>query len=209
MDLNPPADKPTAPLAECDLPQSPTVLLLVDFINPLRFEGAQDIAQPALQAARMTIELKRQLGARGVTTVYANDNYGQWRSEFHALVQECQALDGEAGEMARLLSPRDADLAVLKPRHSAFYATPLEVLLQQMGTHRLVIAGLAADICVQITAMDARLRGYDVWVPADCIAAERPQWKEEAVSYLERVLRCDSRPSTAFDAVLAGTPVAQ
>lgn len=65
MDLKPPDDKPSAPLAECELPDSPTVLLLVDFINPLRFEGAEDIAAPALAAARMTTDLKRQLAAEG------------------------------------------------------------------------------------------------------------------------------------------------
>jgi nicotinamidase-related amidase len=197
MDLNAPDDKPTAPLAECDLPQSRTVLLLVDFINPLRFEGAEDIAQPALQAARMTTELKRQLAGQGVTAIYANDNYGQWRSDFRQLTEHCRSLDGVPGDMARLLAPGPSDLAVLKPRHSAFYATPLEVLLQQMHTRRLVITGLATDICVQMTAMDARLRGYEVWVPSDCAASERPEWHQEALSYLARVLRCDTTPSCA------------
>lgn len=204
MDLNAPDDKPTAPLAECDLPQSPTVLLLVDFINPLRFEGAEDIAQPALQAARMTTELKRQLTAQGATSIYANDNYGQWRSDFRQLTDHCRAVAGVPGEMARLLHPASADLAVLKPRHSAFYATPLEVLLQQMHTRRLVITGLAADICVQMTAMDARLRGYEVWVPSDCTASEQPQWHQEALSYLARVLRCDTTPFCAAAASPAG-----
>lgn len=195
MDLKPPDDKPSAPLAECELPDSPTVLLLVDFINPLRFEGAEDIAAPALAAARMTTDLKRQLAAEGAATVYANDNYGQWRSDFHQLWRDCAEMPGVPGEMARLLRPAADDLMVLKPRHSAFYATPLEVLLQQMHTRRLVIAGLATDICVQMTAMDARLRGYDVWVPADCTASEQTRWKEEALSYLARVLRCDTDPS--------------
>lgn len=194
MDLNPPDDKPSAPLAECELQDSPTVLLLVDFINPLRFEGAEDIAAPAREAARMTTELKRQLTAGGVATVYANDNYGQWRSDFRQLWRDCAGMPGVPGDMARLLQPAADDLMVLKPRHSAFYATPLEVLLQQMHTKKLVIAGLAADVCVQMTAMDARLRGYDVWVPADCTAAEQTRWKDEALSYLARVLRCDTDP---------------
>lgn len=209
MDLNPPADKPTAPLAACELPESPTVLLLVDFINPLQFEGGEDIAQPALQAARMTTDLKRQLASQGALCIYANDNYGRWRSEFRQLVSDCTSQGGVPAAMARLLAPCEADLAVLKPRHSAFYATPLDVLLQQMHTRRLVITGLAADICVQMTAMDARLRGYEVWAPRDCTASEQPCWKEAALSYLERVLRCDTRPSTAAAQPPPGTPLAR
>lgn len=203
MDLNPPDDKPTAPLAECDLPDSATVLLLVDFINPLRFEGAENIAPAAVAAARMTTELKRGLAAQGVPAIYANDNYGQWRSDFHELWRDCAQTPGAPGDMARLLQPADDDLVVLKPRHSAFYATPLEVLLQRMHARRLVITGLAADICVQMTAMDARLRGYDVWVPADCTAAEQAPWKEAALSYLQRVLRCDTRSFADVGTALA------
>lgn len=209
MDLNPPDDKPSAPLAECELRDSPTVLLLVDFINPLRFEGAEDIAQAAVEAARMTTELKRQLMSQGAATIYANDNYGQWRSDFHQLVEHCLAQPGAPAEMARLLRPDERDLMVLKPRHSAFYATPLEVLLQQMHTRRLVITGLATDICVQMTAMDARLRGYEVWVPADCTASEQPRWQEESLSYLRRVLRCDTTTAADMLAQSTGTPLAQ
>lgn len=212
MDLKPPDDKPSAPLAEMDSrawPDSPTVLLLVDFINPLRFEGAEDIAQPALEAARMTTELKRQLTSEGVTTIYANDNYGQWRSDFHQLIDQCLSQQGVPAQMARLLHPAEADLMVLKPRHSGFYATPLEVLLQQLHTKRLVITGLATDICVQMTAMDARLRGYEVWVPGDCVACENPHWQEEALSYLRRVLQCDTTPARQALGHRAGTALAQ
>ena len=57
------------------------------------------------------------------------------------------------------------DLTVLKPCHSAFHATPLELLLARMHAKTLIIAGLAADICVQFTAMDAYVRGFELFVP--------------------------------------------
>lgn len=105
-------------------------LLLVDFINPLQFDGAKALAPSALAAARQTARLRRRLDNEGVRTVYANDNYGDWTSDFKALLHRCLALPGDAGRMAKLVAPRRRDFAVLKPRHSAFYATPLELLLQ-------------------------------------------------------------------------------
>lgn len=176
------------------LPPSESVLLLVDFINPLQFEGAKHIASNALQAARRTARLQERMRRDGAAVIYANDNFGAWRSDFRALVAHCVALPGEPGDMARLLAPGAHALAVLKPRHSAFYATPLELLLSQMGTKSLTVCGLAADVCVQITAMDAYQRGFHVRVPRDGTAAESPERLAAALDYMERVLRCDTAP---------------
>lgn len=179
------------------LPHSPRVLLLVDFITRLDFPGAQKLAPPALEAARATAELKQRLAAEGVTAIYANDNYGVWQSDFHSLVSTCLGLDGEAGQIAQLLYPQAQDLTVLKPRHSAFYASPLELLLAEMDTRELVVCGLATDMCVQLTAADAFLREFKTWVPADCTAAETPQAKAAALAYMGSVLKCDVSPAGA------------
>ena len=89
-----------------------------------------------------------------------------------------QRRDDISGEIARLLVARATDLTLLKPRHSAFYCSPLELLLKDMGASELILAGLAADICVQLTAADAFLRGFEkVWVPPDCTAAETAKAK--------------------------------
>lgn len=178
------------------LPKSQRVLLLVDFITALDFPGAEQLAAPALAAARATAGLKKRLGAQGVPTIYANDNFGVWQSDFRRLVSRCLGLPGEAGEIARVLQPHEDDLTVLKPRHSAFYASPLELLLDQMETRELVICGLAADMCVQLSAADAFLREYRVWVPSDCTASETEKAKAAALDYMGSVLKCDVRPST-------------
>lgn len=179
------------------LPQSQRVLLLVDFITPLDFPGAEDLARPALEAARAAAALKDRLKADGVAVLYANDNYGVWQSDFHSLVSQCLGRPGEAGEIAKLLYPQADDLTILKPRHSAFYASPLELLLAEMDTQELVICGLATDMCVQLTAADAFLREYKVWVPADCTAAQDEGAKATALAYMESVLKCEVHASTA------------
>src|SRR3569832_762073 len=171
------------------LPLSPRVLLLVDFINPLDFPGSERLAPKALEAARATAKLKQRLSARGVATIYANDNYGVWQSDFHSLVSTCLGLDGEPGEITKLLYPQAEDITILKPRHSAFFASPLELLLTEMEARELVICGLACDMCVQLTAAEAFMHEYPCWVPSDCHAAESDEAKQSAIAHMASVLK--------------------
>jgi len=182
------------------LPRSKRVLLLVDFINPLNFPGSEKLAPTALKAARSTARLKERLSAEGVPTIYANDNYGVWQSDFHSLVSTCLGMEGPAGEIAKLLYPQAEDITILKPRHSAFHASPLDLLLKEIGAEDLVICGLATDMCVQLTAGDAFLREYRCWVPADCTAAETPGAKKASLAYMADVLKCDVRPGSRVNA---------
>jgi nicotinamidase-related amidase len=184
-------------MASPRLPRSDRVLLLVDFINPLNFPGAESLAPAALEAAKATSRLKERLARDGVATIYANDNYGIWQSDFHSLVSTCLGMDGPPGEIAKLLYPQAEDITILKPRHSAFYASPLELLLTEMEARELIVCGLATDMCVQLTAAEAFLREYPCWVPADCNAAESDEAKEAALAYMASVLKCDVRPSTS------------
>lgn len=173
------------------------MLLLIDFINPLEFEGADALAGPAVVAARAVGRLRARMSAAGMQTIYANDNYGRWHSDFHSVWQRCDRAGGPAREMARALRPRAHDLRLLKPRHSAFYCTPLEMLLRQLKCERLVITGLAADSCVLFTAMDAYLRGFELWIPADCVAAEADEAHVNALEHMGRVLKAHT--VRAFD----------
>jgi nicotinamidase-related amidase len=178
------------------VPRSPRVLVLVDYINPLNFPGAEKLAPAALVAARATLRLRERLAKEKVAVVYANDNYGAWQSDFQSLVAQCRAREDASGEIARLLAPRPNDITLLKPRHSAFYGSALELLLNEMGARELVLAGLATDMCVQLTAADAFLRGFEgVWVPSDCTAAETAQAKAASLAYMKDVLKCDVRSS--------------
>jgi nicotinamidase-related amidase len=179
------------------VPRSKRVLLLVDFINPLDFPGAEKLARPALQAARATFELRERLDRQKVQVVYANDNWGVWQSDFHSLVAQCIGQEDTSSDIARLLAPRATDVTLLKPRHSAFFGSPLELLLKEMGAEQLILCGLATDMCVQMTAVDAFLRGFDVWVPSDCTAAETTPAKVASLKYMQAILKCDVRSSTA------------
>lgn len=189
--------------ADSRLDPAPRVLLIVDMLNPLQFEGADALARPAVRAATAIAALKRRLAAEGVPAVYVNDNVSAWRSDFEAVVEHCRSCRGSAAALARRLAPAQTDLTLLKPRHSAFYGTPLALLLDRMGTRELVLTGVAADLCLMFTAMDAFERGYRMWIPSDCTAAETSPRKRAALEWMARALNARIDPAEA-----GGTPIA-
>lgn len=183
-------------LKPTEVPRSSEVLLLVDVINPLQFPNAGSLVQEALRAASKIAKLKAKLRGRNVPAIYANDNYGTWHSEFSDILAACSALSGSRGEIARTLAPGVEDLVLLKPQHSAFHSTPLQHLLSRMEAKKLIIVGFATDMCVMVSATDARMSGYDVWVPSDCTAAENPSRKAYALQHLRQTFKCSVRAST-------------
>lgn len=178
------------------VPRSTEVLLLVDVINPMQFPNAGPLLQEATLAARRIARLKARLRDRGVPAIYANDNYGTWHSEFSDILAACCGLQAQRGEIARLLAPEAEDLVILKPQHSAFHSTPLLHLLSRIEAQRLIIVGFAADMCVMLTATDARMSSYEVWVPGDCTAAESPARRKHALRQLRQVFKCSVRASS-------------
>lgn len=77
--------------------------------------------------------------------IYANDNAGRWRSDFRTLIAEATRAGGPGGEIAELLAPDEDDYFLLKPKQSAFFGTPLELLLQHLKVDRLLLTGVASD----------------------------------------------------------------
>ena len=152
--------------------KSSVALLLIDFINDLEFPEGAKLLRQALSAARKTAELKWRARAAGVPVIYVNDNFGRWRSDFKLQVRHCLQ-DGVRGEpIVRQLLPGKDDYFVLKPKSSAFFDTTLHTVLTHLGATKLIITGLAADVCILFTAHDAHLRDYEIIVPSDCVASE-------------------------------------
>lgn len=171
-----------------------TVLLLVDFINHLKFDGAERLAPRALRAAKAAAVLKAALVRKGCPCIYANDNFGEWRTEFSGLVRSALEQRGAAGEIAHVLAPGPDDLSILKPRHSAFYGTPLEFVLDELKASSLVLAGVSVDMCVLATAQDAYMRKYALRIPADCSAGFNAAQERSALEMMARTLKADITP---------------
>lgn len=149
-----------------------TALLVIDMISDFDFPGGATLARRAQAAARAIAGLKRRLERHGVPTIYANDNYGHWRSDFREIVPRCGAADSLGAPVIDTLRPAPEDYFVLKPQHSAFYGSPLEMLLDSLDVRVLVLTGSAGDRCVLATAADAHMRGFRMLAPADCVVSE-------------------------------------
>jgi nicotinamidase-related amidase len=148
-----------------------TCLLIIDMINEFQFDGAAEMMPAVEQAARRIAGLKRRMKQARLPIVYVNDNFGKWRSDFRKLVARCLQQKCRGKRIARILLPEEDDYFVLKPKHSGFYATPLELLLRYLKVGRVIITGIAGDNCVLFTAADAYMRELDVAVPSDCAAS--------------------------------------
>src|SRR4051794_17466525 len=120
----------------------PVALLLIDVINDMDFEGSESLVGFAEPMARRLRDLKQRARAAGIPTIYINDNFGKWRSDFRALVEHCVVDDVPGRAVARMLAPDDQDYFVLKPKQSAFFGTTLETLLESLGTTRVIITGI-------------------------------------------------------------------
>jgi nicotinamidase-related amidase len=179
--------------------QSPVALLLVDVINAFDFEGCEPLVSAAKRVAPKILALRERAHAAGVPVIYVNDNFGQWRSDFRNIVEVCSKTHQPGHDVARLLVPADEDYFVLKPRHSAFYCTALEVLLERMGARTLIICGFAANICVLFSANDAHVRGYEIVVPEDCTAANSDTLTAQALEQLRTVANARTEASVKLD----------
>lgn len=178
---------------------SAVALLLIDVINDLEFEGAEALVVQAIPMAHRIAALKRRAKSAGIPAIYVNDNFGRWQSDFRRVVEHCLH-DGVRGEeLARILEPEDDDYFVLKPKHSAFYATTLDTLLTYLGARTVIMTGIAGNICILFSANDAYMRDFNLIVPADCIASNTKQENDHALGQMRIVLKADTTPSTTLD----------
>ena len=173
-----------------------TALVIIDMINDLCFSGAEAMRPAARKAAGTIAKLRDACDARGVPVVYVNDNYGQWHSERSRLVEHALRSESDGKELIERLKPRDEDFFVIKPQFSGFYATNLPVLLPRLEASRLILTGVAADICVLFTAADAHMREYELWVPEDTVASSDPQRTQWALEIMKNAMKAEIRPTT-------------
>jgi nicotinamidase-related amidase len=179
--------------------RSPVALLLIDVINALEFEGGDRLLEQARPMADHLAALKRRAHAAGVPAIYANDNFGRWQSDFAKVLEHCRA-DGVRGKpIADRLAPEADDYFVLKPKHSGFYSTTLDTLLDYLEVDTLILTGLTTDRCVLFTAADAYMRDFNLVVPSDCVASIDPGDHRAALAHIRRVLNADVRPSRELD----------
>jgi len=172
-----------------------TVLLVIDMFSTWDFRDAERVLAGAERIAPAIAALRRRCRRAGVPVIYANDNAGRWRSDFRDAVRSARESGGAGARIAELLAPQHDDYFVLKPKHSAFFGTPLDLLLRHLHAKRLILTGVTSDQCVVFTAADARMHDHEVVAPRDCIASQTEARGRAAVEQLDEVMGIDTRPS--------------
>ena len=173
-----------------------TALLIIDMINHLSFDGAERLQSKAEVMAEVIARLREEAAAADVPVIYVNDNHGDWRADPAAIVAAAQQPECPGRDLARRLAPGPDDVFVVKPHFSGFYATTLPAILPRLGVRRLVLTGIAADICVLFTAADAHMREYELWVPGDAVASDDDGRMHWALEIMGKSMNADVRPTT-------------
>jgi nicotinamidase-related amidase len=174
----------------------PVALLMIDVLTTFKFPDGNAILQSALAIRDPLVRLKSRARKVGIPVLYVNDNFGDWRSEKEVLLGRC--LEAKGAEFVRPLLPDGEDYFVLKPMHSTFYMTPLEVLLEHLEVETLILTGLTSNSCITISAHDANMRGFDIYIPSDCTCARNQQEHRQALAQLEAMVGAKLKPSTVL-----------
>jgi nicotinamidase-related amidase len=170
-----------------------TALLVVDMLNTYEHDDADALARSVRAAVPQIRGLIDRARAADVPVVYVNDNYGDWNSSSEELAQ--RALAGCHPDLVEPVLPRSDDAFVIKARHSVFYSTPLEYLLQTMDVGRIVLAGQATEQCILYSALDGYVRHFEVAVPSDGVAHVHAHLAEAAVEMMQRNMRAEVAPA--------------
>lgn len=190
--------------------QSGAALLLIDVVNDFEFEGGEKLLPFALPVGDAIAELKRAARQAGIPAIYVNDNFGKWRSDLNKILSHCLEDEVRGKSFVELVTPDEGDYFVLKPKHSGFYSTTLELLLKHLGARSLILTGIAGNNCVLFTANDAYMRDYKLFVPSDCVVSETEAENKYALEQMTKVLKADTRPGMQLDLeeLKAGKPTA-
>ncbi len=174
-----------------------TALLVVDLFSRFDFPDGPQLAPLAFKAAKKARQVRDAFDEKQWPVIYANDNFGDWKCGFHQLAEVCRHAEGPSGDIAKLLFPGPDHYTVLKPKHSAFLATPLAVLLAKLDVGTLILAGMALDSCIIATAIDANSREFSTVVVSDATAC-LPQRRPSALTLLRSTGGVEVRTARAL-----------
>ncbi|MGO8749745.1 MAG: cysteine hydrolase family protein [Thermoguttaceae bacterium] len=178
-------------------PIDPSIaLVLVDVIHDLEFPGGELLLDSARAMAERTADLKRRARLRGIPAVYVNEEDDRFRPSFVRQVERCLQEGVRGRPIVELLRPDKEDFVALRSERSACYLTALDTLLQSFRTSTLIFTGMAASLCLLLTASDSYLSGFHLLVPSDCVAARTEADKQNALEQMRCVLGVDTRPSS-------------
>lgn len=169
-------------------------LLIIDMMNDFNFPNGETLASFTKEIVSPIKKLKKHFRSKGWPVIYINDHYQLWKADIELILNH--TMNNVSAPIIQELKPEDEDYFLIKPKHSAFYATSLHTLLNELKVDSVVVTGVAGNICVFFTANDAYMREFTIYVPKDTIASEEKKSNDFALCMMEKVLTADVRPAS-------------
>jgi ureidoacrylate peracid hydrolase len=157
-------------------------LLVIDmqngFLHPEGSVTRND--QPMFEVERVvaeTVDLVAETRTAGLPVVYTQHVF---RPDYFDVPPRLRSRDlfSEGDEalvkgswdaaVADELKPLETEVVVEKNRYDAFLYTDLELVLRTLGIGRLLVCGVATNVCVESTVRSAEQRDFEVTVASDC-----------------------------------------
>jgi nicotinamidase-related amidase len=162
-----------------------TALIVIDMLNAYDHEDAGPLVESVRRCLPRIVELRDEARERDDRLlVYVNDNYDRWDAGREQLIKAAQ--DGEHPELIEPIAPDFPVPFLPKGRHSIYYQTALDHLLQVESVSKVILTGQVTEQCILYSALDAYLRGYEVIVPRDAVAHIHFDLADAALAMMER-----------------------
>lgn len=173
-----------------------TALVTIDLQNAFVEQGAPVECAEAREFIPRVNELTRICREVGIPVMHV---YMSVRTDLSdiGLLQEIRpredldkdTFDGKRGaECYKDLEVEESDYRVRKNRYSALIpgASNLEPLLRGLGRDRLIVCGVATDVCVGTTTSDAMMLGFRVFLVSDLTSTLGEERQRAALEVLGR-----------------------
>lgn len=90
------------------------------------------------------------------------------------------------GKIWHEILPKDNDFIIFKPSYGAFYDTPLETILKNLGKDTIIICGTLTNYCCGTTARQGYERGFKVIFGSDVTSTDDPDMQEPELQVLRK-----------------------
>ncbi|MBN1298065.1 MAG: cysteine hydrolase [Actinobacteria bacterium] len=171
-----------------DSKKSSKALFIVDMLNdfvrdgaPLKVAGIEKIIEP------IKIEIKKARKLK-YPVIYICDSHDKNDIEFK--LYPPHAIKGTHGaDIIDELRPQSKDTIIHKKTLSSFYKTGLEKIMREKKIAEIILTGCIANICIQYTAFETVIRGFQVNILLNGIIALSKVDYDTALDQMQKVLK--------------------
>ena len=167
-----------------------TAVLVVDMQKDFCYEDGALFVGDAVRRIIPNIKaLLEDARRKGLPLIFTQDWHSPEDDEFAVWGRHCVEYTRGAELIDELAEVGERAFVVRKTKYTAFFETELEAHLREKGIKKLIIVGVATNICVLHTAIDASLRGFEIIIPEDCVAALSDYEQEYSLYHIKNVLK--------------------